>query len=358
MVRPTVAIAVAAVAVAVVSSPAAARDHLAPARLYAAGQRPEALAAVTNATDADRVDEMEALVALVRDGEPPAGALARAALMLHTDRALADRAQAPVVEAARRCGLTDDDRFARELAALVVTRRDSAPFVRRWFLAMGRRSLWDLCLPDAQAFASDGLRWFPGDANLLLVRGTAHETAGSVGLTVNTARLDGPRFVGVPEAGFREKLDQAGDALLQALAAQPEMHEARLRLGRTLSRRDRLADARTALERVIGSAREPEILYLAQLFLARVHDDAGRPLDAERAYRAALTVDPAGQAPAMGLGQLLVRSGRAPEARPLLAAALAATPRAEPRDAFMSYHVGLRHEPAAMIDALRAEVRP
>jgi tetratricopeptide (TPR) repeat protein len=347
---------VAFVVVAAGGVPAVVADSLDPARLYAAGQRPEALAEIASRSDADRVEELAALVALSRDGTPSAGALSRAALMLHTDRVLVDRVQAPAVEAAERCGLADDDRLARQIAAIVVARPDSRAFARRWFVALARRSLWDVCLPHAQFIANDGLKWFPGDAELLLVRGTAYETAGSVGLTVNTARLDGPRFVDLPEGRFREKLTRAAEALRQALAVEPEMHEARLRLGRVLWRLDQLADAQATLERVLASARAAEVLYLAHLFLARVHDDAGRPEEAERVYRKALALDPTAQAPAVGLAQLLSRGGDLQGARAFLESAVAATPRPAPRDAYMSYHVGLRNEPDGLVDALRAEV--
>ncbi|MET0553803.1 MAG: tetratricopeptide repeat protein [Vicinamibacteria bacterium] len=333
-------------------------DSLDPARLYAAGQRAEALAAIASRSDFDRVAELKALVALSRDGTPSAGALSRAALMLHTDRILVDRAEAPAVEAAERCGSADDDRLARSIASIVVARPDSRAFARRWFVALARRSLWDVCLPFAQFIVNDGLKWFPGDAELLLVRGTAHETAGSVGLTVNTARLDGPRFVDLPEGRFREKLTRAAEALQQALAVEPEMHEARLRLGRVLWRLGDARGAQAALEQVIASARAPELLSLAHTFLARVHDDAGRPEEAERSYRRVLAIDPTAQASAVGLAQLLARGGDGDGARLVLETAVAATPRPAPRDAYMSYHVGLRSEPDALVDALRAEVGP
>lgn len=352
-------IAVVTVVVAGGVAHAHAADALTPARLYASGQRAEALQALLGLSDTDRVAEMEALVALAREGGAASGSLGRAALMLHTERALQDRAQAAVVETNRRCGPFEHDGALLEVAALLVARQDSREFARRWYLAMAARSHQDLCVRDVRAWTRPGLRWFPRDPELLLAWGKAEEAAGSVGMTMNTARLDGPAIDHHAREVIEKPLRDARQALAQAVAVDPARLEARLRLGRVLWRQGDLPGARATLEHVAGApSATPSQQYLAQLFLGRVHDDARRPADAERAYRAALAVDPAAQAPALGLVQMLVRSGDVGGARELLRATLAHTPRPEPRDAFLSYHVGAARSAEDALDELRAEMRP
>ena len=65
--------------------------ELRPAELYRAGQRDAALEALTARTEDDRKRELEALRRLKDQSDPDSGALVRAALLLHTDRTLAER---------------------------------------------------------------------------------------------------------------------------------------------------------------------------------------------------------------------------------------------------------------------------
>ena len=116
-------------------------------------------------------------------------------------------------------------------------------------------------------------------------------------------------------------------------------------------------EGRAELERVAGAAQDPGLVYLAHLFLARLHDQDGRAADAERAYRAALVADPAGQAAAFGLAQLLGRAG-GDAGRDLLLEALSRAPRTGRRDAYMSYHLGITNRGERELAALRAEAAP
>jgi uncharacterized protein HemY len=63
--------------------------------------------------------------------------------------------------------------------------------------------------------------------------------------------------------------------------------------------------ARQRLESVIAGSREPALVYLAHLFLGRVHEDAGRLTEAEREYRAALDAAPQAQTPQIALAHVL-----------------------------------------------------
>jgi tetratricopeptide (TPR) repeat protein len=321
--------------------------ELRPARLYLAGQRAEAMGALSRRGEIDKRRELGQLFKLRSVHEASAGALLRAAIMLHTDRALAERAQAPGSETPRACGAGDDDVLARSIAGYAVERDDSREFVRRWFVAMAGRSQWDLCLEDVRAWTREGLKWFPLDPELSLARGLGAEAA------VRFGRRDERNPTHDRSVVVRD-LGEARDAYRLALQSAPDLLEARLGLGRTLWRQGKLDEARDELVRVTREARDPPLLYLAQLFLARVHDDASRPADAERAYRDAGAACPTAQAAAIGLAELQARSGDAAGSRASLEPAVALAPRADGADPFTFYHLGLGRAQERM-DALREE---
>ena len=220
---------------------------------------------------------------------------------------------------------------------------------------MALRSQWMLCLADVRSWSQEGPRRHPRDPMLLLASGMAEETAAAFGRTMNIAQLNEMRSAAVQRSRIDRDLGEARRRYADALAADPEQHEARLRLGRTLflqGKRDggpRRAGARR------GRRPGPGLVYLAHLFLARIHDQDGRTPDAERAYRAALVADPAGQAAAFGLAQLLGRAD-GDAGRDLLLQALARAPRTGRRDAYMSYHLGITNRGERELAALRAEV--
>lgn len=343
------------VAIVAGSCASAAADDLDPARLYAAGQRSEALAALS----ARRADaggrELAALRALKDEGEAASAGLERAALMLHTDRAWSRKADALASEKSRACGIGDEEQLARSVAQLLLGRPDSRSFARRWFVAMARRSQWDLCIADVRAWAGEGLKSFPKDPELELARGMAAEADAVLGARANVVHLRDMTNASRERARVDRGLGEARQSFELALAGAPEGHEARLRLGRTLWRLGQVEDAQRELDRLIAEAREPALLYLGHLFLAGVHEGLSRTADAEREYRAALAVDPGGQAAAFGLALLLSRSGGLRESRDVLGRALARAPRPAPRDAYMSYHRGFAGRADLLFEALRVD---
>lgn len=341
-----------AVAIAVAAGTAVPDvPELRPVTLYAAGRRDAALEALTSRSEDDRKRELEALRRLKDASEPASGALFRAALLLHTDRALAERGKGR----ASRCGVSEEEAFARSVAELVGARADGRAFARRWFTAMALRSQWELCLADVRSWTKEGLRRDPRDPLLLLAAGMAEETAAAYGRTMNVAQLEEMRSAAVQSNQIDRDLGEARRFFTDALAADAAQHEARLRLGRTLMAQGRADAGRVELARVASEAQDPALVYLAQLFLARIHDQAARAAEAERSYRAALVADPAGQAAAFGLAQLLGRAD-GESGRDVLLAALARAPRAGARDAYMSYHLGITNRGERELSALRAEV--
>jgi tetratricopeptide (TPR) repeat protein len=125
-------------------------------------------------------------------------------------------------------------------------------------------------------------------------------------------------------AAWRE---QAGRALLDALALDEGLLEARLRLGRLLVVQGRLIEAEAILEDVEAHARDDRLRYLARLFLGRLAERQGRHDEAARAYTRALEGWPDSQAARLALGRAVERSSGPTAALPLVAASLAASQR-------------------------------
>jgi tetratricopeptide (TPR) repeat protein len=342
------------VALCALQCAAASADELDPARLYARGERAEALAALAGRGEPARKFELQAVA------ETGDVAVLRAALMLATDWALLDHVQAPVAESSRSCGLTAEDLHTYAVADQL--QRSNAAvreFVRRWFVARSRRSQWDLCLNDASKWAKWGLEMYPKDAGLLLAQGAAMEAAARFGLASRLDRAGGGVEAAEASRRLTDYLTQARDAYAQAVGADAGLLEARLRHGRVLWHLGENERARADLERVAADASAPPpVAYLAQLFLARVHDDAGRPAEAERAYRAALALAPTGQSAAVGLAQLLGRRGGASAARELLEEALEHAPRREPREVFWTYPAAFGANGEEELARLREEASP
>jgi tetratricopeptide (TPR) repeat protein len=321
-----------------------AADDMDPARLYARGERAEALAALADRGE-NRLEWELAGVSRTRDAT-----LLRAALMLYTDRALLERAQAPGAETARGCELTADDLYLRAIVDRMIDRAALQDFLRRWYAAMALRDLGNLCLAKTDDWVEQGLKRFRDDPPLLILRGVASEAAARF-RPLSAA----PEWAARADARVPGNLSRARDSYERALAVDAGLVEARLRLGRVLWAQGELAAARAQLEKITAAGPPASVGYLAHLFLARVHDDAGRPADAEREYRAALALDAAGQAAAVGLAQLLAKSGPVPRA--LLEEALAYAPRRE-RDPFWAYPAARAGTGEDELSALRDEASP
>jgi tetratricopeptide (TPR) repeat protein len=327
------------------ASAASAADDMEPARLYARGERAEALAALAGRGE-NRLEWELGGVARTRNA-----ALLRAALMLYTDRALLEHAQAPGAETARGCEVTEDDLYLREVVGHMIDRAELQDFLRRWYAAMALQDLGNLCLAKTDEWVEQGLKRFRDDPPLLVVRGVASEAAAKF-----RPLSSEPEWEARARARVPGNLSRARDSYERALAGDASLVEARLRLGRVLWAQGELDAARAQLEQVTATAPGPSVGYLAHLFLARVHDDAGRPADADREYRAALALDPAGQAAAVGLAQLLGKGGPVPRA--LLEEALSHAPRPDPRDLFWAYPAQRAGTGEDELSALRDEASP
>ncbi len=256
----------------------------------------------------------------------------RAAILLHADREAHETLRPPVSEQAPpSCAVGLHARAVERLADILqLVDREALGFLRPLYLGMARHAHWSHCLPTAQHWARAGLARAPRDALLILTLGIAAEND-AFHLRAPTARSQGL------SGKQRSLLEDAQRAFEDALAADPELHEARLRLGRVLMRLGKIEAARTCFEAVLSKDAEDGVAFLARMFLGRIHQDEGRLAEAEREYSAALEVKPASQPAAVALSHVRQLLGNALGAREVLQRFLVYAHRREELDPYVEY---------------------
>jgi tetratricopeptide (TPR) repeat protein len=156
----------------------------------------------------------------------------------------------------------------------------------------------------------------------------------------------------------RELWSQARRELERALAAEPGLHEAGLRLGRVLLRLQKHEEATARLEAALGQDPQPALRYLAHLFLGRIHEHAGRRRQAEGEYRKSLEIAPGSPIATVALAHLRETEGELATARELLERVVA--PANDPAfvDPYWEYYAAIWSLPAsAVFDTLRGEAQ-
>ena len=289
--------------------------------------------------------ERDALVAW-REARPAAAA------MLHTDAYL--RARTVARPAARVQETT-----ATAVLELLRDEPERRGFVERWYVAMAGVAAADVRWDDAQAWAERGLQALPSSADLALALGAVLETR---------ATLEAPRWPQLTGATqqqrvanqnrfllTRERLERARRALVAALAADPSLDEARLRLGRVQWRLGEAAEAQATLEQVAARTAAHDVVYLARVFSGRIAEDGGRFEEAARDYEAAIALDGEDQAAYVALSQARLRLGDSVGARRAVAASLAPAGRRSHSDPFWNYGWGPGARISDRLEGLRRE---
>jgi tetratricopeptide (TPR) repeat protein len=280
-------------------------------------------------------------------GDPPLSL--QAAVMLHLDVEQARQMRPPGVlrrsEEPRQCPGRQTliaSRYARLLA--FEQDRDTLSFARRFFVALAHKCQWDACFDDSEYWAREGLKVFPRDPELLFAVGSVLEERATLWTAVSTvedpSRPTGVREEARAEEGERERVGRLRQARViyeDVLAADDGLVLAKIRLGRVRWRLGDREAARAALEKAVGQTTDPGLLYLAHLFLGRVHEDSGRLESAVKEYRLSLALDPRSQAAGVALSHALRKAGETDEAREVLRATLAQAGQRAYRDAYWDY---------------------
>ena len=257
--------------------------------LYRAGQDQAARRALAEIPSAEiELSQrilLKAFESTVGDESSRAAASMRIAALVHTERALAahDRDNFPEWRYQLR--------MARTYVEKLASRDPSTPFPRTWCLMtlaylQGRYSL--RAAKEFGDWAHDAV----GDSpELFLAMGATQE----MGWTAqHEERVD---------SQFKGDLKDAERAYRNALSAQPDLVEARLRLGRVLTLHGDTEGAVRILAE-IGEGSEGAYRYLARMFEGDLCERRGDAAEAERRYLAATALLPRAQSAYMALGHL------------------------------------------------------
>ncbi|MGE5357836.1 MAG: tetratricopeptide repeat protein [Bacteroidales bacterium] len=153
-------------------------------------------------------------------------------------------------------------------------------------------------------------------------------------------------------------LSQAAELYRQALAKHASFVEARVRFGRVLGLLGEPQAAITELERVRTESKDPQLAYLASLFLGEIHEGSHNQKAALDAYRAAVLACPHGLAARAALARLLELSGQHVEATEVMRGQFAPIPgQAHARDPWQDYFHGSPDDLARELPALREAAR-
>jgi len=106
-----------------------------------------------------------------------------------------------------------------------------------------------------------------------------------------------------------DELKEATMRLRRAVSLDPQLVDARIRLGRALTLTGRGGSAIEELRAAVPVTKEPEQKYYAQIFLGAAFESVNNPESAQTAYRAAAALFPQAQVPRLALSQLAALSG-------------------------------------------------
>lgn len=274
-----------------------------------------------------------------------------AAAVLHTERGMEDDADGRLEAGNRHFG------FARDWLRLALP--DGDPAFRQWYLAVGAHLLELLQVEAADRLLVEGTKALPADARLWQTSGmaaemTAHFTREADHVSSHSQRSLSERIA--TAAGIRGSFQAAEKRYRQALALDPTLFEARIHLGRVLTRLERPADAVAELETAIGQASDPAETYLVHLLAGRAEEGRGRLEEAAAHHRKATAALPGAEAGWVALAHVLDRLGERGPATAAVARVVGADSEYE-IDPYRAYHVGPRGGPKAALAALKAWVK-
>jgi tetratricopeptide (TPR) repeat protein len=268
----------------------------------------------------------------------------KAALMLHTDCALR----------ARREGRSSKlhEAAAWSIAHTLKDHPTYRSFARRWYETYAELALDDYRQGQALDWAERGLADFPDSAELHLVVGSIDELQ-----AVQAAQGAPPalRSELLPRQEIQQHLEAARQALRAAIATDPSLAEAHLRLGRVAWRLGEAAEARAALQAALARSTGGRTAFLAHLFAGRVDEDAGLLHEAASSYEAAVAIDSRAQSARLALSHARLRLGESAVARREVEETLRSADHRQEMDPFWRYPWGPAVGVEDRLEALRLE---
>jgi tetratricopeptide (TPR) repeat protein len=241
--------------------------------------------------------------------------LARGAV-LHTDVAVAQlRGSQRADEASRGGWASVHIAMAEGLVGRLAFRASAHPLINPWYVAVGSLLSSQLEVASAPAFLERALAVLPGDPQLLLLAGAAHELRASPRVQ-DAQDLSASTRHDIGDA--RQNLRLAEAFYRRALSVAPTQVESRIRLGRVLGLTGRHQEALTELQAAdqesrqyvaAGGVIDRPLLFYQALLLGEEQDALNRPDDARRSYARALELYPGASSAWLDLSRLEWRSG-------------------------------------------------
>jgi tetratricopeptide (TPR) repeat protein len=272
-----------------------------------------------------------------KDVQPIPDSLLAVAMVAHTDAAIAAMETADFVRS--RQHMLRAQSYAEKMQA----KNRADPLVRQWWPVAigymhGERNYVGAVKMIERARALNG-----DTPELLLAAGVTYEL---------TATAVAGREFGMPMVGT---LQQAENAYKSALAADPALVEARLRLARVRTLRgDGAAAARMLAE--LQTPDDPLFSYLARLFEGDALERQGAIEEARRRYQAAIDLLPRAQSAQIALAYAGRSSGSRKEAADRIRTILVADA-ADGADPWFWYRAGLASRVELTLPGLRKLVR-
>ena len=155
---------------------------------------------------------------------------------------------------------------------------------------------------------------------------------------------------------FNGDLQDAESAYRRALAGQPDLVEARVRLGRVLTLRGAIDESLRVLG-AIGAGEDAESRYLARLFEGEALERSGKVAEAEQRYFAAFAAVPRPQSARLALAHLRHLNGQRAEATATVRATAEDRGAADDTDPWFWYTRGLLWRAPGYLQGLRATVQ-
>jgi inner membrane protein len=312
------------------------------------------------------------------------------AIMLHTEAHFESAAgqianlPAPHLDRARRLArrcleLLDaapiDLAVAHRSARGSLERIGARQFVRQWYLLLASQFQGLRHVSRSAQHLQEARSLFPDDPDILLASGSHHEMLTLAGRRVAAGRKPGTSTPDRATSGaeiaiplFNETGDKLQDVVIDrqtalaeaarycraALAANPGLYEAQLRLGRTLYLLGDPGAAAQELDAMRTRATQSALTYLASLFLALILEDRGDRRGAAELYADAMKAFPTAQAAYVGSSELLYADAQPDQAADTMKTLLE---RPAPRDPWWSYQMGEWWHFDARLAALRSRVR-
>jgi tetratricopeptide (TPR) repeat protein len=187
-------------------------------------------------------------------------------------------------------------------------------FARDWFLLMIAFQHGESDIGWSRAYLEEAFKLFPKDPHFALARGSNYEMLSDMRAGYLKAIDAEGGTTGQWKVAPDRMLDEAVRWFDQAIAGEPALIEARLRLGRALYRRGEYERAARELDAVRQSAPWKELQYLALVFRGMVEAARGDYERAESFYADARRLLPSGQTVAIASAEAAYLRGRVSDA--------------------------------------------